>query len=123
VAKVDKAEMQLPPGRVYTFHSNAQAGCPLLDWHIVLEESGRLYGVIAWNDMQSFARATGNLNRQTNTFQMTAKEVGGKGRTATITGRVNTSSGWLTADIKGTAVNCTGIEVPWFAPSFGGGDR
>jgi hypothetical protein len=30
------AQQQLPPTRVYALHSAAQAGCPGLDWHIVL---------------------------------------------------------------------------------------
>ena len=32
---VASAQLQLPPGRVYAFHSGATANCPALDWHIV----------------------------------------------------------------------------------------
>jgi len=107
------AEQKLPPGRIYAFHATAQAGCPSLDWHIVLEPGGELSGIIAWNDMKSLARASGALNMQTGAFQMTAKEVGGQARTAAINGTVDRSSGWMTANIRGPNVNCEGINVPW----------
>jgi hypothetical protein len=45
---VASAVQQLPPGRVYVFHSTAQSSCPALDWHVVLTEDGTLDGVIAW---------------------------------------------------------------------------
>jgi hypothetical protein len=107
------AEQQLPAGRIYVFHSTAQASCPSLDWHIVLEPGGALSGIIGWNDMKSLARASGALNMQTGTFQMTAKETAGQGRTATIKGTVDRSSGYMIASIKGPNVNCDGIDVPW----------
>ena len=109
------AEQQLPPGRIYIFHSTAQSSCPALDWHVVLVSDTALDGIIAWNNMQSIARASGTLNPQARTFQMTAQEVGGRGRSATISGTVG-RNGYLTANISGPAVNCQGIEVPWFVP-------
>ena len=112
---VASAEQQLPPGRVYVFHSTAQSSCPALDWHVVLEENGSLDGIIAWNNMQSFARASGSLNAQSRTFQMTAREVGGQRRTATVNGTVG-RDGFLLANISGPAVNCQGIRVAWFVP-------
>jgi hypothetical protein len=112
---VAAAEQQLPPGRVYVFHSTAQSSCPALDWHVVLDSGTALDGIIAWNNMQSMARASGTLNPQARTFQMTAKEVGGRGRTATISGTVG-QNGYLTANISGPAVNCQGIQVSWFVP-------
>src|SRR5215469_5529439 len=117
---VQQEAQQLPPGRVYAFDSSAQGGCPGLSWHMVLEAGGALSGVIAWNNMQSVARVTGSVNTQTRTFQATATEVGGRGRTATITGTVNTTTGWLNANIQGPNVNCQGITVPWFSPFRGG---
>jgi hypothetical protein len=110
----------MPVGRVYTFHSSAQGGCPALDWHVVVGAGGTLSGMIAWNNMQSMARATGSVNGQARTFSMTAKEVGGKGRTATVSGTVG-QNGWLNANIKGPNVNCENINVPWFAPGTSGG--
>src|SRR6516225_835723 len=52
----------LPAGRVYTFHSTPQGSCPALDWHVVVQSNGDLSGMIAWNNMQSMARATGTVN-------------------------------------------------------------
>jgi hypothetical protein len=110
-----------PEGRVYTFHSKAQAGCPALDWHVVVGANDMLHGMIAWDDMKAMAQATGKLNPQARTFQMTAKEMGGQGRTATVDGTVR-QDGWLIANVKGPNITCTGINVPWFTqpPSSGG---
>jgi hypothetical protein len=105
----------LPVGRIYTFHSEAHAGCPALDWHVVAGTNGTLSGMIAWDDMKAMAQATGDMNMQTRTFQMTAREVGGEGRTATVDGTVR-QDGWLVANIKGPNINCQSITVPWFVP-------
>jgi hypothetical protein len=102
----------LPGGRVYTFHSKAQGSCPALDWHVVAESNGDLSGMIAWNNMQQMARATGTVNMANRTFSMNAVEVGGQGRTATVTGTVR-QDGWLVANINGPNVACTGVTVPW----------
>src|ERR1700691_6208985 len=77
----------LPDGRIYVFHSKAAGGCPALDWHVVVGAGNSLSGMIAWNDMKSMAKATGSLGAD-KTFKMTAKEVGGAGRTATVDGQV-----------------------------------
>jgi hypothetical protein len=82
----------------------------------VLSGDNTLDGIIAWNNMQSIAHATGSVNPQTRTFQMTAREVGGRGRTATIDGTVR-NDGYLVANIAGPSVNCQGITVPWSAPA------
>jgi hypothetical protein len=115
------AIQQLPPGRVYVFHSTAQSSCPALDWHVVLDANGALDGMIAWNNMQSMAHATGSVNAQTRTFQMTAQEVGGQHRTATVNGTVR-QDGYLVANISGPNVSCQGVTVPWFTqpPQSGG---
>ena len=109
----------LPEGRVYSFHSGPQGGCPGLDWHVVAQGNS-LDGMVAWNNMKSMAHATGTMNPTAKTFEMTAKEVGGQGRTATITGSVR-SDGWLLANIKGPAVDCKNVAVQWFVPSQSGG--
>ena len=83
----------LPAGRVYTFHSTPQGSCPALDWHVVVQSNGDLSGMIAWNNMQSMARATGTVNMANRTFSMNAVEVGGQGRTATVTG--TGQAGWV----------------------------
>lgn len=108
-----------PEGRVYSFHSGPRGGCPGLDWHVVAQGNS-LDGMIAWNDMKSMAHATGTMNPTARTFEMTAKEVGGQGRTATINGSVR-SDGWLLANIKGPNVNCQNVAVQWFVPSPSGG--
>ena len=108
-----------PEGRVYSFHSGAQGGCPGLDWHVVAQ-GDTLEGMIAWNRMQSMDHATGTVNPTAKTFEMTAKEVGVQGRTATITGSVR-SDGYLVANINGPNVNCQNVTVRWFNPAVGGG--
>ncbi len=108
-----------PDGRVYAFHSGPQGGCPGLDWHIVASGSA-LDGMIAWDNMKAMARATGTLNLDAKTFQMTAKEVGGQERTATISGSVQ-SDGYLVADITGPNVSCKNVTVKWFVASPSGG--
>ena len=81
----------------------------------MLTEDGTLDGVIAWNNMQSLAHASGSLNAQSKTFQMTALEVGGQHRTATINGTVM-QNGYLVASVSAPNLNCHGITVPWFTP-------
>jgi hypothetical protein len=109
----------VPEGRVYSFHSGPQGGCPGLDWHVVAQGNS-LEGIIAWNNMKSMAHASGTLNLTAKTFTMTAKEVGGQGRTATINGSVR-SDGWLVANVNGPGVKCQNVTVQWFAPYQGAG--
>jgi hypothetical protein len=120
VASAQQQPYDLPPGRLYVFHSGAGGGCPGLDWHIVVQPGDALSGIIAWNDMQALARVTGSVNRQTGALEMTAHEVGGQGRTATATGKVDPSTGWMTASVQGQDVKCQSIKVPWFSPPPGG---
>jgi hypothetical protein len=101
-------------GRVYTFHSAAQSGCPAMDWHIVSLGNGELTGMISWNNMQDMAHVTGTYNSTARTFQFTAKETSGQGRTATATGEIR-ADGWLIADISGANVSCRRVTVPWQA--------
>jgi hypothetical protein len=72
--------------------------------------------MIAWNDMKSMAHVTGSVNAQTGAFELTAHQVNGQGRTATATGKVNASTGWMTASVQGQDVKCQSINVPWFTP-------
>ena len=100
-------------GRIYAFHSGPQGGCPGLDWHVVAD-GDKLSGFIAWGNMQHVAKVNGTVHSQNHTFQMTAQEVGGEGRTATITGS-DTQEGVLIADINGP-VSCKKVTVHWFTP-------
>ena len=59
----------MPEGRVYTFHSTAQAGCPALDWHVVVGANGTLQGMIAWNDMKQMAHASGTVKGRPGPFR------------------------------------------------------
>lgn len=70
--------------------------------------------------MKSMAKASGSLNAQARTFEMTAKEVGGQRRTVTVSGTVR-ADGWLIANVSGPNLNCQGIAVPWSTPPPGGG--
>src|SRR4051812_23518793 len=104
---------QAPEGTVYVFHSSKTGTCPALDWHVMVGANNALTGMIAWDDMKAMAQATGSIGAN-QTFTMTAKEMGGQGRTATVTGKV--SSGWLNADIKGPNFECKNIQVQVWRP-------
>jgi hypothetical protein len=109
------------PGAVYTLHSRAQGSCPSLDWHLVVGPNNTLSGMVAWDDMKMMARATGTLDMSKRTFMLTAKEVGGEGRTAMVDGTVR-MDGWFIANISGPGVACKEIKVPLNAQqSVGGG--
>ena len=55
------AQVVPPNGRMYVYHSSAQANCPALDWLIVVRESGMLEGMIGWDAMKSIAKAEGSV--------------------------------------------------------------
>jgi hypothetical protein len=114
-ASLGVASAQMPEGRLYVFHSTAQGACPPLDWHLVVGPNNTLSGMLSWDNMKSMAQATGTVNPTARTFAMQAHEVGGQGRSATIDGTVN-QNGWLTANIRGQNVTCTGVTVPWYTP-------
>ena len=106
-----------PVDRIYAFNSAAQAGCPGLAWYVTMHPDGVLSGTISWNNEQSVARVAGLANTLRGTFQMTATEVGGQGRSVNINGTVNSADGWLIANIQGPNLSCQGIRVPWYVPS------
>ena len=101
---------QVPEGRIYVLHSPAAGACPSLDWHIVVEPNDILAGLIAWDDMKTMARATGKVDRPNHTFTMTAVEMGGQGRTATVDGTVK-RDGTIIANINGPNVTCKSVTV------------
>ena len=116
---VATAQQVAPPGRVYAFHSQATGPCPTIDWHLTVGPNNTLSGMLAWDDMKAMAHVTGSVT-PSRAFTMTANEVGGQGRTATITGQVK-PNGWLVANIKGPKIECNGIAVPWYTPAPQGG--
>ena len=72
--------------------------------------------MIAWDDMKTMARATGRVNRQSNTFAMKAVEMGGQGRMATVDGQIG-ENGTIVANIKGPNVACNSVIVRVYVPS------
>jgi hypothetical protein len=100
----------VPEGRIYVLHSQAAGACPSLDWHIVVEANDILAGLIAWDDMRTMARATGRVDRQNHTVTMTAVEMGGQNRTATIDGKVE-ENGTIIANINGPNVTCRSVTI------------
>jgi hypothetical protein len=51
---------------------------------------------------------------------MTATEMGGQGRTASVNGTLR-SDGWFTVNITGPSVDCKNINIPYYvAPASAG---
>lgn len=120
-AMLNMAQAQVPaPGTLFALRSAAQGACPALDWHVVVGENGTLSGMLSWNNMKTMARLVGTTNAE-HQFSMTATEIGGEGKTATITGQRRPRDGWLMADVNGPGIACKQIEVPIFHPSGGNG--
>jgi hypothetical protein len=69
--------------------------------------------MVAWDNMASMAKAEGGI--KDGKVQLTATEVGGQGRTGTMTGTVD-ANGWLVLDITTPNVKCQGINVPFWKP-------
>ncbi len=111
-ACLNAALAQMPVGRVYTLHSAPAGGCPALDWHIVVEPNDTLVGMIAWDNMQTIARASGTVNRKDHTFSMIATALGGSTRKATIQGRFD-EQGSATAKIVGPHMTCDAVILPF----------
>ncbi len=110
-ALIGLASAQMPDGSVYALHSGAHDGCPSLDWYVVVEARGTLAGMIAWNDMKTMTKALGTVDRRHHTFTMTATEIGGQARIATIEGEAQ-DDGRLVAHIKGPSITCTAVAIP-----------
>jgi hypothetical protein len=115
-ASAQQQSYNLPPGRIYAFSSDPGGGCPGLDWHVVVQPGNALAGFIAWNHMQSLATVKGSVNTQTGAFELAVEEVANRGRTATVTGKVDPSTGWMTASVQGQGLSCQNIRVPWLSP-------
>lgn len=87
-----------------------------MDWHIVVEPNEIVAGMIAWDHMKTMARVTGRINRQSNTFNMKAVEMGGGARIAIVDGQIG-DDGTITANIKGPNVTCYSVVVRVYDPS------
>ena len=114
------AVAQQAKGGLYVYHTGPSGGCPGLDWHIVTEPNGSLMGFVAWDQMKHMARLNGMIDKD-RTFKMDAKEVGGSGRTATVSGRAAGTN--IAAMINGSGTACDGKElnIPRFAGGLEGG--
>jgi hypothetical protein len=95
---------------LYSFHSGRIGDCPGLDWHVNVESSGKVTGMVGWDNMTHMASLAGTMQPD-GKFSLTAKEVGGP-KTATVTG-LNTGS-YATITITGTGGPCDGktVQVP-----------
>ena len=125
------AQETVPGDRVYVLHSEAQGGCPSLNWHMVASPDGVFTGMVAWDNRKVVAMVTGTImplvrfgkplggNPQSRTFQAIATEVGGQNRVANISGTIE-QNGWLSANIQGPGVACQNIKVPLFVPATPG---
>jgi hypothetical protein len=76
-----------------------------------------LSGMIAWDDMKAMAHATGSV--AAGKVQLTATEVGGQNRTATVDGTLN-PNGWFTVNVTGPNISCHGINIQFFVPTASG---
>ena len=120
IASLGPAAAQQAKGGLYVYHTGPSGGCPGLDWHIVTEPNGSLMGFVAWDQMKHMARLDGMIE-QDRTFKMDAKEVGGSGRTATVSGKAAGTN--IVAMINGSGTACDGKElnIPRFAGGLEGG--
>ena len=85
------AQKASPGDKVYDIRSEPQGSCPATNWHIVATPAGVLSGMVAFDNMKTFAAVAGTMmqltSKQERTFRMMATEIGGN-RQATIVGTV-----------------------------------
>lgn len=119
-ASLSPAAAQQAKGGLYVYHTGPSGGCPGLDWHIVTEPDGSLMGFVAWDQMKHMARLDGMMNKD-RSFKMDAKEVGGSGRNATVSGTAAGDN--IAAMINGSGTACDGkmLNIPRFAGGLEGG--
>lgn len=113
-AAMDGSASAQTAGQIFAFHSQPAGDCPELDWYLVVRENGKLMGVVAWNDLRSVARLSGTIDAK-KSFHMDATAFGASGRAVAVDGQFG-RDGWLTANIKGSDVDCKNIRVPLFRP-------
>jgi hypothetical protein len=95
---------------LYSFHTDKMGACPGLDWHITVEPSGKVAGMVGWDAMTHMAKLEGTVQPD-GKFTMNAKEVNGA-RTAVVTG--SAVGEYVTITITGTGGPCDGttVQVP-----------
>jgi hypothetical protein len=90
---------------LYAFHIAQVGECSLLDWHINVESSGEIVGVVGFDGRR--ARLQGTMQKN-DTFQLTGREMA-SGRPVTVNGAVARSK--LTMTIVGSDGPCDGKTV------------
>jgi len=110
---------EVPSKGLYSFHTGAMGSCPGLDWHVAVEPSGVVTGMVGWDQMTHVAKLEGNIQAD-GKFSLNAKEVNGP-RTATVTG--SATGNYATLTISGTGGPCDGktVQVPRSMSGLGGG--
>jgi hypothetical protein len=121
VGLLNSATAQQSGSRLYAFHTGKMGECPGLDWHITVDPDNKLVGFVAWGpEDEHMARLAGQIESNRN-FKMAAKEVGGAGRSATVSG---TAQGeYINAMIEGSGTACDGkqLQIPRVAGGTSGG--
>jgi hypothetical protein len=101
-------------GGLYAFKTARLGDCPGLDWHVNVERSGEITGVVAWEGRMANVEGTMQQNGK---FRLTAHEVA-SGRTATVIG--SSAGDHLTLTMNGTGGPCDGKTVQVGRPTGGG---
>jgi len=101
-------------GGLYAFKTARLGDCPGLDWHVNVERSGEITGVVAWEGRMANVEGTMQQNGK---FQLTAHEVA-SGRTGTVIG--SSAGDHLTLTMNGTGGPCDGKTVQVGRPTGGG---
>jgi hypothetical protein len=108
-ASLNPVTAQEGKATLYAFHTGPViGGCPGLDWHVTLFRDNTLTGFVAWDQGQHVARLSGKVNKD-RTVEVSAQEVGGTGRTATVTGRAGGQ--YINLEIKGSGSACDGVNL------------
>jgi hypothetical protein len=100
----------------YAFHTGPIGNCPGLDWLVNVESSGKVAGMVGWDNMTHMASLAGTMQSD-GRFSLTAKEVGGP-KTATVSG--TNAGNYATIAITGTGSPCDGktVQVPRSTTGF-----
>jgi len=101
-------------GGLYAFKTPRLGDCPGLDWHVNVERSGEITGIVAWEGRM--ANVNGMMQKN-GKFQLIAHEVASD-RTATVIGAA--AGDHLTLTLSGTGGPCDGKTVQVGRPTGGG---
>jgi len=105
LARPGTASAQANWAGLYAFHMAQVGECSLLDWHINVEPSGEIVGVVGFDGRR--ARLEGTMQKN-GTLQLTGHEMA-SGRPVTVNGAIARSK--LTMTIVGSDGPCDGKTV------------